>query len=114
MGETPTIFLKGARNALVIAAWHAHSLDYSITFLQRPAAYIYFDDACLVCAQACGEHRNVASYFSEAHLASLSRCCRMQRIMHYSRRGQILYANYRPANSCGDFFNYVIIVHVNK
>jgi len=82
MSETPTIFLKGAFfwNALVIAAWHAHPLDYSTTFLQRPAAYIYFDDACLVCAQACGGHQNAASYFSEAHLASLSCRCRMQRI----------------------------------
>jgi len=74
-------FLK--RNALVIEAWHAHSLDYSITFLQHPAAYIYFDDACLVCAQACGEHRNAASYFLEAHLVSLSRCCRMQHVTLY-------------------------------
>lgn len=80
MGGTPTIFLKGARNALVIEAWHTHSLDYSITFLQHRTAYIYFDDACLVCAQACSEHRNAVSYFLEAHLASLSHCCRMQRV----------------------------------
>lgn len=68
----------------------ARTLDYSITFLQRPAAYIYFDDACLVCAQACGRHRNAASYFSEAHLASLSRCCKVQCIILIMRANSIL------------------------
>lgn len=34
MGETPRIFLNGARNALVICGLaRTHPLDYSITFL---------------------------------------------------------------------------------
>jgi len=81
MDETPTIFLK----AECARDWGlARTLAGLFYHIFATSCGLYLFRRCLFSLRpSFGEHRNAASYFLEAHLLSLSRCCRMQHVTLY-------------------------------
>lgn len=72
-------------------------LFYEKTFLQRAVVHIYFSDACLVCAEIYGAHRDAASYLSDALFTDYKTPCKMRCDISlrsfFPRSMQIAYVN---------------------